>query len=137
MVVRRGPSIAVGCAGRGLRTSPRLGGCRARSSSPGWSRRSGCRSRRGALSPNQSDLTGLRFPYWLKTAFSTAGRGVRLVSDERSRTAATNEPLGATGGPLMAQGPAAGQYGQVQANDTTGQLRFPAGSDAVAQSQVR
>jgi glutathione synthase/RimK-type ligase-like ATP-grasp enzyme len=80
---------------------------------------------------------GLRFPYWLKTAFSTAGRGVRLVSDERSRTAATNEPLGATGGPLMAQGPAAGQYGQVQANDTTGQLRFPAGSDAVAQSQVR
>ncbi len=71
---------------------------------------------------DQGDLTGLTFPYWLKTAFSTAGRGVRLVSDERSRTAAINELLAATGGPLMAQEPAAGQYGQVQALFDRGRL---------------
>ena len=74
------------------------------------------------LVADQSDLTELPFPYWLKTAFSTAGRGVRHVSDEQSRAAATNELLGETSGPLMAQEPAAGQYGQVQALFDRGRL---------------
>jgi len=34
---------------------------------------------RWRLVRGNSDLDGLSFPYWLKTAFSTAGRGVRLV----------------------------------------------------------
>jgi len=74
------------------------------------------------LVAEQSDLTELAFPYWLKTAFSTAGRGVRLVSDERSRTVAVDELLGEASGPVMAQEPAAGQYGQVQALFDRGRL---------------
>jgi hypothetical protein len=60
------------------------------------------------------DLDGLSFPYWLKTAFSTAGHGVRLVADERSRADAERELLEQASGPVMAQEPAVGQYGQVQ-----------------------
>ena len=60
------------------------------------------------------DLEELRFPYWLKSAFSTAGRGVRLVSDERSRATAERELLEQASAPVMAQEPARGQYGQVQ-----------------------
>jgi hypothetical protein len=74
------------------------------------------------LVADQSELTELPFPYWLKTAFSTAGRGVRLVSDERSRAAAVDELLGEATGPVMAQAPAAGQYGQVQALFDRGRL---------------
>jgi hypothetical protein len=66
------------------------------------------------LVADPSDLAVLPFPYWLKTAFSTAGRGVRLVSDEPSRASAVHELLGEAGGPVMAQEPASGQYGQVQ-----------------------
>jgi hypothetical protein len=74
------------------------------------------------LVAEQSDLTELPFPYWLKTAFSTAGRGVRLVSDERSRASAVDELLGEATGAVMAQAPAAGQYGQVQALFDRGRL---------------
>ncbi|MDR0360997.1 MAG: carbamoyl-phosphate-synthetase [bacterium] len=58
------------------------------------------------------DLAGLSYPYWLKTAFSTAGRGVREVVDDLSRDAALNALRGDS--PLLAQAPAPGQYGQVQ-----------------------
>jgi hypothetical protein len=69
-----------------------------------------------------SDLDGLSFPYWLKAAFSTAGGGVRLVADERSRADAERELLEQAGGPVMAQEPAAGQYGQVQGLFDRGRL---------------
>lgn len=58
------------------------------------------------------DLDGLAFPYWLKSAFSTAGQGVREVVDERSRAESLAALLGDA--PLIAQSPAAGRYGQVQ-----------------------
>lgn len=69
---------------------------------------------RWRLVRGNSDLDGLSFPYWLKSAFSTAGRGVRLVADERSRADAERELLEQASGALMAQEPAVGQYGQVQ-----------------------
>ena len=69
-----------------------------------------------------SDLDGLPFPYWLKAAFSTAGGGVRLVADERSRADAERELLEQACGPVMAQEPAAGQYGQVQGLFDRGRL---------------
>jgi hypothetical protein len=56
----------------------------------------------------------LPFPYWLKSAFSTAGGGVRLVTDERVRSTAGRELLDGASDPVMAQQPATGQYGQVQ-----------------------
>jgi biotin carboxylase len=74
----------------------------------------GLRQPRWRLVADQSDLAWLPFPYWLKAAFSTAGRGVRLVSDARSRDAAVHELLEEGGGPVMAQAPASGQYGQIQ-----------------------
>jgi hypothetical protein len=71
---------------------------------------------------DRRDLEDLPFPYWLKTAFSTAGRGVRLVSDERSRTHAERELLNPERGPAMAQEPATGQYAQVQGVFDRGRL---------------
>jgi hypothetical protein len=70
----------------------------------------------------ERDLAGLSFPYWLKTPFSTAGRGVRLVADEHSRTAAAGELLEHASGPVMAQEPAVGGYGQVQGLFDRGRL---------------
>ena len=67
------------------------------------------------------DLEGLRVPYWLKAAFSTAGQGVRRVFDEPSREAAFAELISASD-PLMAQQPTTGQYGQVQALFDHGRL---------------
>jgi hypothetical protein len=75
---------------------------------------SGLAQPRWTLIHGNGDLDGLPFPYWLKTAFSTAGRGVRLVTDERSRAEAERDLLGHTVAPVMAQEPAVGQYGQVQ-----------------------
>lgn len=54
------------------------------------------------------------YPYFLKAAFSTAGQGVRLVRTPADRARALAE-LRASGQELIAQAPAAGQYGQVQA----------------------
>jgi PPOX class probable F420-dependent enzyme len=68
-----------------------------------------------------SDLSGLAYPYWLKAPFSTAGRGVREVLDERSRDDALRELL-AHGKPIMAQQPAPGQYGQAQGLFDDGRL---------------
>jgi hypothetical protein len=69
-----------------------------------------------------SDLDGLPFPYWLKAAFSTAGRGVRLIVDERSRADAKRDLREQASGPTMAQEPAVGQYGQVQGLFDRGRL---------------
>jgi hypothetical protein len=70
---------------------------------------------------DHADLEDLAFPYWLKTAFSTAGRGVRHVVDERSRADAGRE-LFEQSGPVMAQESASGQYGQVQGLFDRGRL---------------
>ena len=64
----------------------------------------------------------LDFPYWLKAAFSTAGRGVRLVGDERSRDAGLAELLTDGGAEVMAQARARGRYGQVQGLFDRGRL---------------
>jgi hypothetical protein len=77
---------------------------------------------RWRLVREHADLDGLRFPYWLKTAFSTAGRGVRLVNDGRSRADAERDLLAQAAGPVMAQEPASGQYGQVQGLFDSGRL---------------
>jgi hypothetical protein len=77
---------------------------------------------RWRLVADQDDLAGLPFPYWLKTAFSTAGRGVRLVTDERSKAAAGLELFEDVAGTGMAQEPAGGQYGQVQGLFDQGRL---------------
>jgi hypothetical protein len=71
---------------------------------------------------SESDLTALPFPYWLKTAYSTAGRGVRLVTDERTRAEAAREFFNEDGAAVMAQEPAHGQYGQVQGLFDRGRL---------------
>jgi biotin carboxylase len=77
---------------------------------------------RWRLVAGEDDLTEVPFPFWLKTAFSTAGSGVRLVTDQRSRTAAMHELLNQGVGPMMAQQPASGQYGQVQGLFDRGRL---------------
>ena len=77
---------------------------------------------RWQLVHDRRDLEALAFPYWLKSAFSTAGRGVRLVSDDRSRATAGRELLKPGGAPVMAQEPARGQYGQVQGLFERGRL---------------
>src|SRR5262249_18370335 len=77
---------------------------------------------RWRLVRGHGDLDDLPFPYWLKSAFSTAGRGVRLVSDEQSRAQAERELLEQGSAPVMAQEPASGQYGQVQGLFDRGRL---------------
>lgn len=70
----------------------------------------------------ERDASDLSFPYWLKAAYSTAGRGVREVVDERSRAAALAELLHDRGASVMAQQPARGRYGQVQGLFDRGRL---------------
>jgi hypothetical protein len=77
---------------------------------------------RWRLVRDRGDLEDLPFPYWLKSPFSTAGRGVRLVTDERSRATAQRELLEPAIAPVMAQEPASGQYGQVQGLFARGRL---------------
>jgi hypothetical protein len=68
------------------------------------------------------DVADLAFPYWLKAPFSTAGQGVRLVRDAASRGAALRDLISGPGASLLAQEPARGQYGQVQALFDRGRL---------------
>jgi hypothetical protein len=77
---------------------------------------------RWRLVSDPGDLEDLQPPYWLKSAYSTAGRGVRLITDERSRAEAARELLEAAGAPVMAQEPASGQYAQVQGLFDRGRL---------------
>jgi hypothetical protein len=71
---------------------------------------------------DHKELERLPFPYWLKSAFSTAGGGVRLVTDERVRAIAAPELLDGASGPAMAQQPATGRYAQVQGLFDRGRL---------------
>jgi hypothetical protein len=68
-----------------------------------------------------TDLDDLACPYWLKREFSTAGQGVQEVVDRPSRQRALAE-LAGSGSRVMAQQPAQGQYGQVQALFDHGRL---------------
>jgi hypothetical protein len=77
---------------------------------------------RWQLVSDERDLAGLRFPYWLKNAFSTAGQGVRLVHDDFSRAAAIEAVLVGGHASVMMQNPARGQYGQVQGLFDRGRL---------------
>jgi hypothetical protein len=70
----------------------------------------------------QGDLADMSFPYWLKAAFSTAGRGVRKIVDGPSRDQALSALLGEAGRGVMAQQPARGQYGQAQGLFDRGRL---------------
>ncbi len=76
------------------------------------------------LVASERDLEGLAYPYWLKAAFSTAGQGVCSVRDEGSRRVAVERLLGpaGAGAEVMAQQPAPGAYGQVQALFEQGRL---------------
>jgi len=84
-----------------------------------------------------TDLPDWAYPFYLKAACSTAGRGVRLV---RNRDEAE-----ATAGELMAQKPASGDYAQVGAlfHDgslvvvyTSGQRAIGVGRSAAARLSV-
>jgi biotin carboxylase len=77
---------------------------------------------RWGLVTDARDLAGLPFPYWLKSAFSTAGRGVRFVHDKSSRATAMDALLADGHAPVMAQNPAPGQYAQVQGLFDRGRL---------------
>ncbi|PRZ41165.1 hypothetical protein CLV47_11141 [Antricoccus suffuscus] len=74
---------------------------------PGWTEVAGV-----------ADVAGLGFPCWLKSDFSTAGRGVRLVHDNNTATAALAE----LARPVLAQLPAPGNYAQVGALFDRGRL---------------
>jgi hypothetical protein len=74
------------------------------------------------LVQREDDLAGFPPPYWLKAAFSTAGRGVRLVREERASAAALDDLLRQSTGPLLAQQAAQGRYGQVQGLFERGRL---------------
>jgi predicted ATP-grasp superfamily ATP-dependent carboligase len=69
-----------------------------------------------------ADVADLDFPYWLKSPYSTAGRGVREVRDRRSRERALGELLGDAHPLAMAQLPAAGRYAQAQGLFDSGAL---------------
>jgi hypothetical protein len=92
-----------------------------------------------------ADLAGWEYPYFLKGAFSTAGRGVRLVRSDWERDAAL-ELLGAATSPVLAQRPAVGTYGQVAALfshgclvavHTSKQVGLGAGGSAAARESTR
>jgi hypothetical protein len=66
-------------------------------------------------------LDGFEYPYYLKAAYGTAGRTVRHVTDDARRSQALAE-LDVDGRDLIAQQPAPGEYGQVQALCRHGQV---------------
>ena len=53
------------------------------------------------------------YPHWVKASYGTAGRAVQRVDTAEQEHQAVRE-LSETGGAVMGQAPAAGQYGQVQ-----------------------
>lgn len=61
------------------------------------------------------------YPHWVKASYGTAGRAVRRVETAEQERQAVRE-LSGTGGQVMGQAPAAGQYGQVQALFDHGRL---------------
>lgn len=75
------------------------------------------------------ELGKLGFPVWVKAAFSTAGRGVRLAHDHREATASWRRM--AADGEVMIQAPATGTYGQVGALFDRGRLVAAACSEQI------
>ncbi len=68
-------------------------------------------------------LTGWATPFYLKTSFSTAGSGVRKVTNSLDATRAWESLHSAEhGGPIMVQAAADGEYAQVQALFDRGRL---------------
>jgi hypothetical protein len=67
------------------------------------------------------DLSEVGFPCWLKSDFSTAGRGVRHVPDAGA-AAPMFTALSAAGAPVIAQRPAPGRYAQAGALFEHGRL---------------
>jgi biotin carboxylase len=61
------------------------------------------------------------YPHWVKASYGTAGQAVRRVHTAEQERQAVRE-LSETGGVIMGQAPAAGQYGQVQALFDHGEL---------------
>jgi len=70
---------------------------------------------------NARDIAKVGFPCWLKSDFSTAGRGVRHVPDPGA-AARTLTALSACGAPVIAQRPAPGRYAQAGALFEHGRL---------------
>jgi hypothetical protein len=63
----------------------------------------------------------LPYPHWVKASYGTAGRAVRRVDTAEQERQAVRE-LSGTGGPVMGQAAAVGEYGQVQALFNHGRL---------------
>jgi hypothetical protein len=67
------------------------------------------------LADSPDELTGWEPPFYLKTPFSTAGTGVRRVTNaDVSKDAFESLRLVSNGGPIMVQATAHGEYAQVQ-----------------------
>lgn len=77
------------------------------------------------------ELGALGYPVWLKAAYSTAGRGVRLARDLDAAVAAWSE-LSAGKMPVMIQQSASGIYAQVQGIFDRGRLIAAAVSEQLA-----
>ncbi|MFT4110886.1 carbamoyl-phosphate-synthetase [Propionicimonas sp.] len=79
------------------------------------------------------DLEAVGFPVWVKTAFSTAGRGVARASDpEQARMLWRRFTAAAPAVPVMVQACAEGRYAQVQGLFDHGRLLAGAVSEQLA-----
>ena len=78
------------------------------------------------------DLDVLGFPVWVKASFSTAGRGVRRVSDHSQAVDAWRELAAAGMGEVMIQASAPGRYAQVQGLFDHGRMVAAAASEQLA-----
>jgi hypothetical protein len=92
-----------------------------------------------------TDLPDWAYPFYLKAAYSTAGRGVLLVRNREEAEATASELLAGSAGELMAQKRATGDYAQVGALfhegsllavHTSGQRAIGMGGSAAARLSV-
>ncbi|MGO9123056.1 MAG: carbamoyl-phosphate-synthetase [Desulfomonilaceae bacterium] len=75
------------------------------------------------LVDSPDEIAGWEPPFYLKTPFSTAGTGVRRVMNASdSKNAFESLRAAYSGGPIMVQAPAHGEYAQVQALFDQGRL---------------
>ena len=75
------------------------------------------------LADSPDELAGWEPPYYLKTPFSTAGTGVRRVTNTGdSKNAFESLRVASSGGPIMVQAAVLGQYAQVQGLFDQGRL---------------
>ncbi|PFG17785.1 hypothetical protein ATK74_2361 [Propionicimonas paludicola] len=80
----------------------------------------------------ESDLSALGFPVWVKSAFSTAGRGVGLAADHEQAASLWTMMTRTPGTSVMIQSPATGRYAQVQGLFDHGRLVAAAASEQLA-----